>query len=91
MAKITVETFGIGGYDPKAKNGNLVSVEELDMPDFVPDAQVVALQRAKQLLGNATTIDDLKVALEAAIDGVAPEKAAEIAKTDVASVEPDKG
>lgn len=90
MAKMRVETYGLGGYDPKAKDGNLVSVEEVDVPDLDPDPQVVALKRAKQLLEGATTLEEVKAAVGAAIDGVAPEKAGAIdavAAMDVAVID----
>lgn len=85
-----LETYGVGGYDPKKPDGNVVSVEEIDSPLIEPDPQVVALKQARDLLSKATTLDDVKAALDVVIDGVAPEKAEEIAK-DIAAISAEEG
>lgn len=56
MTTIRTITYGPGGYDPSHPNDNIVSVEELEVPDAppTPDEQLAALTVAARMVVTET-------------------------------------
>ena len=56
---VTNVVYAEGGYDPTKPNDNIVSIEEIDVPDEAPAADVVAVIESM----TPTQLDALRTAL----------------------------
>ena len=61
MPLITLTTYGLGGYDPDAPNGNVVEVQEIEMAVPPKSVAEVIADALSDLPHNATVADLVSV------------------------------
>lgn len=69
MPKVTLTTYGQGGYDPDLPNDNVVAVSEFDQEAIpsTPDEKLAGIRSALDGLPHNATVVDLVSALRVAL------------------------